>query len=118
MQTIEQTRPILEVCQFKKDFHMHLIDGRILKPFANLSFQVQKGQLFMIGGKSGAGNTTILKCIYRTYLTTSGAIWYESQQFGRVNIATASEAMIIKLRARELGYCSQFLKILTRVRAL
>ncbi|BCL77739.1 ABC transporter [Ktedonobacteria bacterium brp13] len=118
MQTIEQTRPILEVCQFKKDFHMHLIDGRILKPFANLSFQVQKGQLFMIGGKSGAGKTTILKCIYRTYLTTSGAIWYESQQFGRVNIATASEAMIIKLRARELGYCSQFLKILPRVPAL
>jgi alpha-D-ribose 1-methylphosphonate 5-triphosphate synthase subunit PhnL len=72
----------------------------------------------MIGGKSGAGKTTILKCVYRTYLTTGGAIWYESQQFGRVNIATAPEEMIIKLRARELGYCSQFLKILPRVPAL
>jgi alpha-D-ribose 1-methylphosphonate 5-triphosphate synthase subunit PhnL len=79
---------------------------------------VQKGQLFMVSGKSGAGKTTILKCIYRTYLTTEGAIWYESQQFGRVNIATAPESMVMKLRARELGYCSQFLKILPRVPAL
>ncbi|HTK06830.1 MAG TPA: ATP-binding cassette domain-containing protein [Ktedonobacteraceae bacterium] len=118
MQTTEQPRPILEVSEMKKDFHMHLIDGRVLKPFAGLSFRVQKGQLFMIGGKSGAGKTTILKCIYRTYLTTDGAIWYESQQFGRVNIATAPESMVMKLRARELGYCSQFLKILPRVPAL
>lgn len=115
-QTIE--RPILEVCQLKKDFHMHLIDGRVLKPFAGLSFQVFPGQLFMIGGKSGAGKTTILKCIYRTYLTTEGAIWYASQQSGRVNLASASEELILKLRANELGYCSQFLKVLPRVPAL
>jgi alpha-D-ribose 1-methylphosphonate 5-triphosphate synthase subunit PhnL len=97
---------------------MHLIDGRVIKPFTDLSFQVRKGDLFMIGGKSGAGKTTILKCIYRTYLTTGGDIWYESQQFGRVNIATAPEEIIVKLRANELGYCSQFLKVLPRVPAL
>ncbi|GLV53593.1 ABC transporter [Dictyobacter sp. S3.2.2.5] len=118
MQSIAQQQPILQVDQLQKDFHMHLIDGRIIKPFASLSFQVRKGGLFMIGGKSGAGKTTILKCIYRTYLTTAGAIWYESQQFGRVNIATAPDEIILKLRVRELGYCSQFLKILPRVPAL
>jgi alpha-D-ribose 1-methylphosphonate 5-triphosphate synthase subunit PhnL len=118
MQTLEHNQPILEVSQLKKDFHMHLIDGRILNPLDDLSFQVRKGDLFMISGKSGAGKTTILKCIYRTYLTTGGDIWYESQQFGRVNIATASEEIISKLRARELGYCSQFLKVLPRVAAL
>jgi alpha-D-ribose 1-methylphosphonate 5-triphosphate synthase subunit PhnL len=118
MQTVEHNQPIVEVRKLKKDFHMHLIDGRILKPFDDLSFQLHKGDLFMISGKSGAGKTTILKCIYRTYLATSGDIWYESQDFGRVNIATAPEEVIIKLRARELGYCSQFLKILPRVPAL
>jgi alpha-D-ribose 1-methylphosphonate 5-triphosphate synthase subunit PhnL len=117
-QTIEASGPILEVEQLGKDFHMHLIDGRVLKPFVGLSFRVRKGQLFMISGRSGAGKTTILKCIYRTYLTTAGAIWYESQQFGRVNIATASEEIVMQLRARELGYCSQFLKVLPRVPAL
>lgn len=118
MQTVEHNQPLLEVRKLKKDFHMHLIDGRILKPFDDLSFQIRKGNLFLISGKSGAGKTTILKCIYRTYLATGGDIWYESQEFGRVNIATAPEEVILKLRARELGYCSQFLKILPRVPAL
>ncbi len=97
---------------------MHLVDGRVISPFIDISFQVRPGQLFMIGGKSGAGKTTILKCVYRTYLTTGGAIWYDSQLYGRVNIATASEAIITKLRTRELGYCSQFLRVLPRVPAL
>ena len=109
---------MLEVCQLKKDFHMHLIDGRIIEPFTEISFKVRKGALFMISGKSGAGKTTILKCIYRTYLTTSGAIWYDSQLFGRVNIAATSEDIIVKLRERELSFCSQFLKVLPRVPAL
>src|SRR5205814_8673237 len=110
VQASEQTTPLLDVRHLKKAFHMHLVDGRIIEPFADISFEVRKGQLFMIGGRSGAGKTSILKCIYRTYLATSGDIWYLSPQFGRVNIATASENVIIKLRARELGYCSQFLK--------
>lgn len=118
MQTSEQNQPLLEVCHLKKDFHMHLVDGRIINPFTDISFSVQQGQLFIISGKSGIGKTTILKCIYRTYLTTSGDIWYASQQFGRVNIATASEDVITALRMRELGYCSQFLKVLPRVPAL
>ncbi len=110
--------PILDVQQLKKDFHMHLVDGRVINPLASLSFQVQRGQTFIISGKSGAGKTSILKCIYRTYLTTSGAIWYDSQQFGRIDIASANEEMVVRLRERELGFCSQFLKVLPRVSAL
>jgi len=110
--------PMLDVRHLKKNFHMHLVDGRVINPLASISFQVQRGQTFIISGKSGAGKTSILKCIYRTYLTTSGAIWYDSQQFGRVNIATASEEMVFRLRERELGFCSQFLKVLPRVAAL
>ena len=113
-----QTQPILQLCQLKKDFQLHLVDGRIFEPFANVSFSVVKGTLFVISGKSGAGKTTILKCIYRTYLTTGGAIWYDSLQFGRINIAKASEEDVIKLRTGELGYCSQFLKVLPRVSAI
>jgi alpha-D-ribose 1-methylphosphonate 5-triphosphate synthase subunit PhnL len=110
--------PLLDVRQLNKHFHMHLVDGRVIKPFSDISFTVHKGTLFMISGKSGAGKTTILKCIYRTYLTTSGEIWYDSQQFGRINIAQVSEDLVIQLREREVGYCSQFLKVLPRVPAL
>jgi alpha-D-ribose 1-methylphosphonate 5-triphosphate synthase subunit PhnL len=72
----------------------------------------------MISGKSGIGKTTILKCIYRTYLTTGGDIWYSSQHFERVNMATASEDTVMKLREHELAFCSQFLKVLPRVPAV
>jgi len=113
-----QASPLLEVRHLKKDFHMHLVDGRVINPFADISFRVRQGQLFIVGGRSGAGKTTILKCVYRTYLTTGGEIWYDSQQFGRVNMVTASEDTIMALRTRELGYCSQFLKVLPRVPAL
>ena len=118
MQTNAQIMPLLEVRHLHKEFHLHLVDSRVISPFNNISFQILPGQLFLIGGKSGAGKTTILKSVYRTYLTTSGEIWYDSQQFGRVNLATASEDLIMRLRTRELGYCSQFLKVLPRVPAL
>ncbi len=118
MQSVDPAPLMLDVRQLKKDFHMHLVDGRIIEPFSDLSFVVRRGELFMISGKSGAGKTTILKCIYRTYLTTSGEIWYDSQQFGRVDIALASEDIVMQLRERELGFCSQFLKVLPRVPAI
>jgi alpha-D-ribose 1-methylphosphonate 5-triphosphate synthase subunit PhnL len=118
MYNVEQTQPILEVCHLKKAFHLHLVDGRVIEPFVDISFQVGQGQLFMISGKSGIGKTTILKCIYRTYLTTGGDIWYNSQHFERVNMATASEDIVMKLREHELAFCSQFLKVLPRVPAV
>lgn len=114
----EQTQPILEVCHLTKTFHLHLVDGRLIEPFADVSFRVERGQFFLISGKSGTGKTSILKCIYRTYLTTSGEIWYDSRLFGRVDIATASEKTIRNLREHELAFCSQFLNVLPRVSAL
>lgn len=118
MYNTDPAQLMLDVRQLKKDFHMHLVDGRIIEPFSDISFAVRKGELFIISGKSGAGKTTILKCIYRTYLTTSGEIWYDSLLFGRINIALASEDVVVKLRERELGFCSQFLKVLPRVSAI
>lgn len=118
MHIIKPTQPILEVSHLTKVFNLHLVDGRRIEPFVDISFQVGKGELFMITGKSGMGKTTILRCIYRTYLTTSGDIWYDSPCFNRVNVATASEDVILKLREHELAFCAQFLKVLPRVPAV
>jgi alpha-D-ribose 1-methylphosphonate 5-triphosphate synthase subunit PhnL len=109
---------LLEVENLHKQFELHLLDGRVIEPFARISFKAWHGRLMLISGKSGAGKTTILKCIYRTYLTNGGHIWYNSPEFGRLDLATSSEAVILRLREHELGYCSQFLKVLPRVPAL
>ena len=116
--TASSAPPLLEVRDLEKRFQLHLLDGRILDAFSGITFAVSPGTLFLISGLSGAGKTSILKCIYRTYLTTSGAIWYDSLRFGRLDMATAAEATVVQLRERELGYCSQFLKVLPRVAAV
>ena len=112
------TTPMLEVRDLSKRFQLHLLDGRVLEAFHDISFTVSPGELFLISGVSGAGKTSILKCIYRTYLATIGQIWFDSLLLGRLDMATAPESVVVRLRERELGYCSQFLKVLPRVSAL
>lgn len=109
---------LLEVCHLTKSFTLHLIDGRTITPLRDVSFSVSAGEHLLIHGRSGLGKTSILKCIYRTYLPTSGSIWFDSQQFGRVDLSRASESVILRLREREIGFCSQFLRVLPRVSAL
>jgi phospholipid/cholesterol/gamma-HCH transport system ATP-binding protein len=49
-----------------------IIEGRhILK---DVSFQVNKGEIFTILGGSGSGKTTITKCIVGLFKPTSGSI--------------------------------------------
>jgi alpha-D-ribose 1-methylphosphonate 5-triphosphate synthase subunit PhnL len=110
--------PRLETCGLRKRFQLHLLDGRMLEPFEPVSFAVRRAQVFLISGRSGAGETSILTCIYRTYLASEGEIRYDSQLFGWLDLADASEAQVVRLRERELGYCSQCLKALPRVAAL
>ncbi len=118
MTQTNSSSPLLRVTDLKKQFHLHLLDGRIIEPFDRISFEAYSGQLLMIGGKSGAGKTTVLKCVYRTYLASGGEIMYDSASFGPLDLAKASEETILQLREREIGYCSQFLKVLPRVPAL
>ncbi len=89
-----------------------------VNPFQNLSFEVGKGKFMGIAGPSGIGKSSILKCIYRTYLPTSGEIRYESELYGSIDLAQANERQISHLRKNEISYVSQFLKVIPRVSAL
>ena len=112
------TVPLLHVKNLHKSFVLHLIDGRTIDPIQDVSFTVDSNQHFLLWGRSGIGKTSILKCIYRSYLASSGEIWFNSDQFGSVDMIQADDSMVLKLRHREIGYCSQFLKVLPRVAAL
>ncbi|MFQ3630166.1 phosphonate C-P lyase system protein PhnL [Roseiflexus sp.] len=110
--------PRLEVCNLYKSFTLHLIDGRTITPLQGVSFTVAAGEHVLIYGRSGLGKTSILKCIYRSYLPTAGEIWFDSVQFGRIDLSTSADSVILQLREREIGFCSQFLRVLPRVSAL
>ncbi|MBT9151082.1 MAG: Alpha-D-ribose 1-methylphosphonate 5-triphosphate synthase subunit PhnL [candidate division WS2 bacterium] len=69
-------------------------------------------------GPSGSGKSTILKCIYRTYIPTHGSIWYDSISYGKINLAFADEHTVLNVRHKEIGYVSQFLKVIPRISAI
>ncbi|RMD74953.1 MAG: ATP-binding cassette domain-containing protein, partial [Chloroflexi bacterium] len=64
--------PLLEIRNLHKSFTLHLIDGREITPVRNVNLSIAAGEHLLIYGRSGMGKTSILKCIYRTYLPTSG----------------------------------------------
>lgn len=109
-------RHILEIQNLSKEFYLHEQE-REIKSCQNINFAVEKGGFVGIVGTSGAGKSTVLRCIYRTYLATSGSVWYDSLLLGKIDLVKAKEREIIQLRKAEIGYVSQFLSILPRTSA-
>ncbi len=107
---------ILTIKNLAKNFYLHN-PGLEIKSCQNISLTLEKGQFIGIVGLSGAGKSTILKCINRSYLPMQGEIIYESEAFGKINLATATEREILYLRRNEIGYVSQFLNVMPRTTA-
>lgn len=107
---------ILEIKGLRKDFYLHHAQ-REIHSCENINFALEQGQFIGIVGRSGAGKSTILKCIHRTYLPTEGDIIYHSLAYGEISLAHASEREILYLRSHEIGYVSQFLSVMPRTTA-
>ncbi len=109
---------MLALDNLTKTFHIHTLGGKVIEALRGISLEVAPGEFLGLSGPSGAGKSTILKCIYRTCLPTAGDIWYESRDYGRINLATTANRTVLGLRSRELGYVSQFFHVIPRVSAL
>lgn len=107
---------LLSIEQLSKSFTLHNLNKHI-SAVENVNLYLKEGEFVGITGKSGSGKSTVLKCIYRTYLPNAGSIWYNSARFGRIDLAAASERTIIELRKLEIGYVSQFLNVMPRTTA-
>jgi len=109
---------LLNVDSISKTFTIHILSGKIIEGFKDVSFTVPRGTALGISGPSGSGKSSVLKCIYGSYLTTRGDIWYESPRFGRLNLTRSPLRTINQIREMEIGYITQFLKVIPRVSAL
>ncbi len=107
---------ILTIDNISKSFTLHNL-GKHIKAIDDIDLYVKEGEFVGITGKSGSGKSTVLKCIYRTYLPQGGAIWYHSKQYGPIDLARATEREMIYLRKHEIGYVSQFLHVMPRTTA-
>lgn len=80
--------------------------GKEVVALDNVSFEIKKGEMVLICGKSGAGKTTILKLILAQEKPTSGKVFFEGK-----DIAKMKEREILALR-RKIGVVFQDYKLL------
>jgi len=107
---------LLDVQHFTKQFYVHHL-GRAIPSFYDLSFTLDEGQFLLVTGANGVGKSTLLRCLYRTYLPSSGSAIYHSQH-GPIDLAHAADVDVMLLRREELGFVTQFLRPRPRVSAL
>lgn len=107
---------ILVIKNLAKSFYLHN-PGLLIQSCQNISLSLEKGKFIGIVGLSGAGKSTILKCINRSYLPMQGEIVYHSEAFGPIDLAAAGEREMLYLRRYEIGYVSQFLNVMPRTTA-
>ena len=106
-------QPILEVNNFSKTFMLHE-QGKELPSSQNVFFNAYPGQLTALIGPTGAGKSTVLKGIFRTYLPTTGELLFTTRQGKIVDLSRADEHQILALREQEIGFVTQFLHTLPR----
>jgi alpha-D-ribose 1-methylphosphonate 5-triphosphate synthase subunit PhnL len=109
---------MLSVRNLAKDFTIHSRGGVVIPGFAGVSFDASAGSLIAITGPSGTGKSSLLKCVYRTYIPSAGKIIYTAKDGSRINLAAAEDWDILTLRRNEISYVSQFLRVMPRVSAL
>src|SRR5687768_1627891 len=99
---VSADRILLEVRDLKKHFpikrgflsrtvgHVKAVDG--------VSFYVREGETLGLVGESGSGKTTTGRMILRAHEPTSGEVWFEDREMGRVNIAELENRQLKKIR--------------------
>jgi alpha-D-ribose 1-methylphosphonate 5-triphosphate synthase subunit PhnL len=108
--------PLLSVDRLTKQFDIHHLQ-REIGVFYDLSFTLEGGQFLLVAGVNGAGKSSLLRCLYRTYVPTGGHAWYDSLH-GQIDLATAADVDIALLRQSEIGFVTQFLRLRPRVSAV
>ncbi|WPV00765.1 ATP-binding cassette domain-containing protein [Mucilaginibacter sp. cycad4] len=108
---------ILEVNDLSKVFNLHILNNKKIEALTDINFTMQEGEIIGLTGKSGSGKSSLMKCIYRTYLASTGQIIYTSKD-GQLDLVKADDHRVIELRKTEINYCSQFLSVIPRVTAV
>jgi alpha-D-ribose 1-methylphosphonate 5-triphosphate synthase subunit PhnL len=107
----------LSVEGYAKQFLLHA-RGKLIPSAANVNLTVRAGRLTALVGPTGAGKSSVLKGIFRTYLPSGGRLLYRDAQGHVIDLALASEHRVLELRRSEIGFVTQFLHCLPRQGAL
>ena len=101
---------MIHIHGLSKSFTLHTQGGTVLPVMRDAFLDVAKGTCVGLVGASGAGKSTLMRMIWGNYLADAGQI-----MVGGLDVAQATPRQIIALRRAQLGYVSQFLRVLPRV---
>lgn len=100
----------IEFRNIKKEYHMGEVKIHAVN---NVSFDIDKGELVVILGPSGAGKTTILNMLGGMDKATSGSIIVDG-----IDIAKYKEKQLITYRRHDIGFVFQFYNLVGNLTAL
>lgn len=98
---------ILTVSELRKTFTLHAV-GRTVTSLDGVSLEVRRGEHVAVAGSSGAGKSSLLRCIYRNYLPDSGKVTLHSGGED-LELTALSDRAMARVRGHRIGYVSQFL---------
>ena len=108
---------ILHINGLSKQFTLH-DQHQTIPSCAQVHLDVFAGELTALVGPTGAGKSSVLKAIYRTYLPSSGQILYRDANNCITDLALVGEHQMLELRKQDLGFVTQFLHCLPRKSAV
>lgn len=129
---------LLSVRGLEKTFRLHAVGGRTVRGLVGVDLDVYEGEHLALAGRSGAGKSSLIKCVHRTYVADAGQILYRTNTTAHnadtgtvttgiapechhgeiVDLVAMSDHSVAELRSREIGYVSQFLRAAPRRRVL
>lgn len=102
--------PILSIRGLEKRFVLHAVDGRVVEGLGGVDLDVFPNEHVCLAGTSGAGKSSLLKAVHRTYVADAGTVHYRAANGDVIDLLQLGDAAMANLRAAEIGYVSQFLR--------
>lgn len=104
---------VLKIADFSKTFTLHE-QRKLIPSSSNVNLTVASGELTALVGPTGAGKSSVLKSVYRTYLPTSGRILFTTRNDNVIDLVQAHDHQVLELRDTEISFVTQFLHSLPR----
>jgi alpha-D-ribose 1-methylphosphonate 5-triphosphate synthase subunit PhnL len=114
---IASPAPLLRATGVAKTFTLHLQGGTRLAVLHDVSLELRAGECVALAGVSGSGKSTFMRALYGNYGIDAGSIVVRDGDRD-VDLTGLEPHELTALRARTVGYVSQFLRVIPRIPAL
>ena len=99
--------------EFKNVVKEYIVGENKIKALNNANFEIEKGELVVIVGPSGAGKTTALNVLGGMYSVTSGEVIIDGK-----HVEKYSEKQLTKYRRDDIGFVFQFYNLIQNLTAI